>query len=119
MLFDTSIYCEIVFTDAEEVCSLIFNKHGTIWYLSGKSKDLDGIVEIESTPEGSSLFELMASIEIKEPLHEWFEGWFMNLYQEISKGYVKRALFESAPPTEFETRLEERLTWHLHETTQE
>jgi len=115
LLFESSHYCEVVFTDLEESCSLTFHKYSPGWLMSAKSKDVDGLVEVESVPENPSLFELIAGVEIEGAPHEWFESWFSKLYQEVSSGYVKRALFESAPPTEFETRLEERLTRRLHE----
>lgn len=115
LLFETSHYCEVVFTNPEESSSLTFHKHGPVWLMSARTKDVDGLLELESIPENPSHFELMTGIEISGTPHEWFESWFSKLYQEVSAGYVKRAFFESAPPTEFETRLEERLTRRLYE----
>jgi len=113
-LFEASHYAEVVFVNTAEDCAVTFHKHGTIWRVSGRTQDMNGLVEVESTSHSRHVFEFMASEEITGNAEDWFNSWFTSLYQEVSDGYVKRAIFESAPPTEFDSRWEERLLERSH-----
>lgn len=114
-LFERSYYSEITLTDIDAKYSLTISGRADQWSITAVDKDSDFWVEIEMNEQEKCFHMLFSKVE--EGIEERFEPWFAGFYQRIANGLLKRALFESSPPTDFENRLEERISQNFQEAT--
>lgn len=107
-LYESSHFSELIIMSRDGSARATLTKHGHDWSLNLRTSEGSSEIQNEANLGRYSVWtdiEGLTGSDLK------FETWLGEVYQNLSSGYVKKALFEATPPSEFDSRLEERISF--------